>query len=206
MQDSFDARMKGNAPEAVKTKSNKGWMVAAIVLLVGVVALGVTEFLAYQEIAKKDKEIAELKTKSSTEEDAGEGALDLKGADFDGAGLAKTLNLGITAGEDYKATIFGINTLKISKDGKYLYTEVRATQGLSSFKTIVYRTLPDGEWKDIGVARNGVSNCKDYSKEALEVMIDYGNGNEGCMPDDWKPDDELMKIGKYYEEKYKEEE
>jgi hypothetical protein len=206
VQDSFDARMKGNAPEAVKTKSNKGWMVAAIVLLVGVVALGVTEFLAYQEIAKKDKEIAELKTKSSTEEDAGEGALDLKGADFDGAGLAKTLNLGITAGEDYKATIFGINALKISKDGKYLYTEVRATQGLSSFKTIVYRTLPDGEWKNIGVALNSVSNCKDYSKEALEVMIDYGNGNEGCMSDDWKPDDELMKIGKYYEEKYKEEE
>ncbi|MCR5572337.1 MAG: hypothetical protein K6F57_01000 [Candidatus Saccharibacteria bacterium] len=124
-------------------------MVAAIVLLVGVVALGITEFLAYQEIGKKDKEIAELKTKSSTEEDAEEGALGLKGADFDGAGLAKTLNLGITAGEDYKATIFGINAIKISKDGKYLYTEVKATQGLSSFRTIVYRTLPDG-WLEAG--------------------------------------------------------
>ena len=83
---------------------------------------------------------------------------------------------------------------------------MEATQGLSGFKTIVYRTLPDGEWKNIGVARNGVSNCKDYSKEALEVLIDYENGDEeGCMPDGWKSDDELKKIGDYYDEKYKEE-
>ena len=45
------------------TKSGKSWMIAAIVLLIGVVALGVTEFLTYKEISKKDNEITELKIK-----------------------------------------------------------------------------------------------------------------------------------------------
>ncbi|MBO4855430.1 hypothetical protein J5500_03445 [Candidatus Saccharibacteria bacterium] len=186
-----------------KTKSNKGWMVAAIIAIIGVIALGVTEFLAYQDIAKKDDEIADLK--KQVEDKTDQDALDLRGFDFDGPGFTKVLNLGTnTTGPDYEAQLVEVMGGKISKDGKYLYVEVHGVQGLSGFRTFVYRTLPDGNWKNIGVARNGVSECKNYSKEALEILIDYGNSDEECMSDNWKADDDLTKISDYYNEKYKE--
>ena len=64
MQDSFDARMQGQTPETVaKPKSSKLWIIICAVLLIGIVALAVTEVLAYQEISKRDDKITELEKK-----------------------------------------------------------------------------------------------------------------------------------------------
>ena len=63
MQDSFDARMHGDVPASVKHKSNIGWIIVVGILLAGLVALVVMQVLAYQEIARKDNEISELKNK-----------------------------------------------------------------------------------------------------------------------------------------------
>ena len=210
MPDSFDARMQGQTPESIKPKSSKGWMIAAIIAIIGVVALGVTEFLAYQEIAKKDDEIANLKkqseNKSETETETEE-TLNLKGFDLDGPGLTKLLEVGDDTA-NYPKYINELKTTKISKDGKYLYSEIGGhTEHGGGWTTLVYRVLPDGEWKTSGVSRNSVSNCKDFSKEALEVLIDMGNGeSEGCMADGWKDGDELTKLQDYYDKTYKESE
>ena len=63
MQDSFDARIHGDVPASVKHKSNIGWIIVVGILLAGLVALVVMQVLAYQEIARKDNEISELKNK-----------------------------------------------------------------------------------------------------------------------------------------------
>ncbi len=46
MQDSFDERIKGNAPETVKSRGGKGWMICSIVLLALLVGVSVYAIIA----------------------------------------------------------------------------------------------------------------------------------------------------------------
>ncbi len=67
MDNSINTQQESPAPSSTENvKSNKGWMVAAIVLIFCVAILGITEFLAYQEIAKKDNRITELTSQQNS--------------------------------------------------------------------------------------------------------------------------------------------
>ena len=67
MDNSINTQQESSTPSPTENaKSNKGWMVAAIVLVFCVAILGITEFLAYQEIAKKDNRITELTSQQNS--------------------------------------------------------------------------------------------------------------------------------------------
>ena len=204
MQDSFDARMQGQKPEsAQKSVSSKGWMIAAIIFLLGAIALGVTEFLAYQEISKKDERIAELeKQQNKPEEEQKEESTSssLNGVDLDGEGLSKTLG---------HVLLNSFSNFKISKDGKYLHVDIDYNTGenyIAQTSFLFYKALPTGEWKRVATSGNTVGVCGvAYSEEELEVLIDAGHGDIPCV---MKEEDVMDKskhktISEYYNETYK---
>ena len=207
--------MQEQTQELVKAKSNKGWMISTIVLLVLLVGFGVfgglimakgnrdTNDLAdvRAELEEKNNKIAELEAKIK-EADSAQG---LNGFDLNGAGMAKTLGLGrVESSTNAETSLTRIYDIKVSKDGKYLYADVGGFTGAAGFRTIVYRALPGTEWKSLGVPRSSISDCKDYSKVALEILMDYGRTDEKCQPDNWKPGDDMVNIEDYYNKTYKE--
>ena len=181
MQDSFDARMHGDAPASVKHKSNIGWIVTIGILLVGLVALVVMQVLAYQEITKKDNEISELKNKpaamqAEVKEPTGaeiggdeQGEMSDRLTQIDIAGLKKVAGVSSDGG-----VYLSINKLEFTNDGKYLY----AIGGISASgfggAGVWYKsTTSDAEWQTIVKGAQAVGDCSNYSKEVLDFMKDY---------------------------------
>lgn len=184
-----------------KESGGKSWMIIAGILLIATFVLGVTEFLAYQDIAKKDDEITNLKKTISDME-----AKSVFGADLDGSGLAKVLYIDSNKDDYPDFYLEDADFFKISKDGKYIYgqfkeaTSDKSPSRVGGIRMLVYKTLPDGEWKVSDIARNGILNCKDYSEEEAEILID--NGGEKCMDDNSKADDAAIDLEDYYDKKH----
>ncbi len=157
--------------EKAAIKNNKGWMVAAIVLLVGVVALGVTEFLAYQEISKKDKEIAELKEKEdriAELEKNGQTTEGQKALSVDYAGLRK-----LTHTENGDKGTLSITKLDITKDGKYFYVIGGVSVEGTGSAGVWYKEAEEGaSWKFL-TGGHAIGSCSALSEEAKEFMGNY---------------------------------
>ena len=193
MQDSFDARMQGQTPSTIKpAKSGKGWMVCAIILLIGVIALGVTEFLAYQEMAKKDDEIANLKkqleekTATPVEEDGDEPTDDgQEGGDSEVTPGDKTkiddedtvkseLDAVVKSKTGGQGYTYKINKFGLTKDQKYYYAyfTISITGGAND-SMVYYRAAQGGTWKYMNGGQ-AVQVCTDLDADALSFMKQYG--------------------------------
>lgn len=204
MQDSFGASSQENTPQqtseqtpaVAERKSGKGWMAAAIILLIGVIALGVTEFLAYQEIEQKNQEITSLKGQISK---AGEPKL------ADGAGDTGDKTTAVhkieysalekkIAAED-KNSVLALSKIEYTDDGKYLFAmgSVTVKGAMGGAITTWYKSTEDGaEWKKLFEGQNFVE-CSKLSEEQLEIMEKYKTIDDdlpapkfGCVDKDGK--------------------
>ncbi len=195
MQDSSDARMKGNVPETVKTKSGKGWMVAAIILLVGVVALGVTEFLAYQEISKKDDEIAKLKTQqkgapAEEKEPVEEIEPEESGTPSETAKTADKISVNLDGIKTQIASDLGINASNVVLHSSHIMSQsdqkhilVEASYGIknSSGASVIYykdNNSSEAKWTKLWKGHQMV--CSSLNSKQKSMLKDI----KTCMGDD----------------------
>lgn len=196
MQDSFDARMQGQTPEpAEKAKSNKLWIIISAVLLIGVIALAVTEVLAYQEMSKRDEKITELEKKIEElqkpaekeeeppivddDDDEGDDVDADKEEEIDDMDAAKSsLDAYIkktkmtVSGYQYSYTI---NDMKLTKDGKYYYALITVSiKNGSNDSSLEYRLAKKGsDWKYVNGGQ-AVPLCSELDSDALTFMKNYG--------------------------------
>ena len=183
MQDSFDARMHGDVPASVKHKSNIGWIIALAILLVGLVALIVMQVLAYQEIARKDNEISELKNKPATtqaevkEPTEAEVATDKISVDLNGLKEQMIIDTGVPKDK------FVLQNANILTQSEQKYIVVDASYGSTggSGAAIVYykeNNSSDSKWKKLWEGHQ--MTCSGLNSEQKTVL----KGIKFCLSDD----------------------
>ena len=175
MQDSFDARMKGNVPETVKPKSSKGWMICSFILLAILIGGGVfagmiimkgdrdTNRLSEveQQLKEKEDRIAELEKNEQTTEGQ-------KTLSIDYAGLRK-----LTHTENGDKGTLSITKLDITKDGKYFYAIGGVSVEGTSSAGVWYKEVEESaSWKSLNGGQ-AIGSCSALSEEAKEFMGNY---------------------------------
>ena len=206
MQDSFGASAQENTPQqtseqtpaVAERKSGKGWMVAAIILMVGVVALGVTEFLAYQEISKKDDEIAKLKTEQNNtpaeekepEEEVEPGE---SGTPAETATSVDKISVNLDGVQAQIASDLGINASDVTLHSSHIMSQsdqkqiiVEASYGVknSSGAAVIYykdNNSSEAKWKKLWEGHQMPCSGLNSEQKSMLKNIKMCIGNDGNM-------------------------
>ena len=183
MQDSFDARIHGDAPASVKHKSNIGWIIVVGILLAGLVALVVMQVLAYQEIARKNNEISELKNKPAAtqaeekEPTEAEVATDKISVDLNGLKEQMIIDTGVPKDS------FVLQNANILTQSEQKYIVVDASYGSTSGSgaaMFYYKKnkSSDSKWKKL--CEGYQMTCPSRNSEQKTVL----KGIKFCLSDD----------------------
>ena len=177
MQDSFDARMQGQAPASVKpVKSSKGWMVCSIILIILLIGVCVFGGMIIMKGDRDSKRLADVESQLKEKEAKIEELEKAKQTDkqnttdpivIDYAGLKK-----LTATDSNKATL-SLGKLEFTKDGKYIYAIGSVSSEGASYTGTWYKSVEKGAGWKLLQSGQALGDCSNLSDEAKTFMKEY---------------------------------